>query len=122
MNKIQNYYKIIILILIFSFIPIATNAQIPFGGRILASYECTCSGGWLIYFYDYFTKATLPIVFQFGVSRLNKNFNIFSPNVSILGTYFPGGVCSMGTSGCFTVPVIGTVTSYPFSGIGTSAF
>jgi hypothetical protein len=122
MNNFKNFFKILILILMFSFLPITTNAQIPFGGRVLASYECTCSGGWLVYFYDFFTRAPLPIVFQFGISRLNQNFNFFTPGVSVLGTYTPGGICSMGTSGCFTVPVVGTITSYPFSGIGTSAF
>jgi len=114
-------YKILFLSFLFLILPAVTNAQIPFGGKILASYECTCSGGWLIYFWDNTTHLPIPMTFQFGASRLNANFNIFKPLTSILGSAVPGGVCSIGSASCFTVPSVMTVTPYPFPGIGTSA-
>lgn len=115
-------FKIFLATLILIITPLVSFAQIPFGGKILATYECGCSGGWLIYFYDLVTKAPIPIVFQFGTSRLNQNFNIFTPNTNILGSNVPGGVCSVYTSSCSPVPVVGTVTPPPLPGIGTSGF
>jgi len=120
-------YKTLILILILLIAPVVSSAQtatVPFGGKIIYGYPCTCSGGWYLSIYDLVTKATIPIVFQFGVSRLNASFNIFTSGVSVLGSYMPGtGVCLIyAGTGCTTIPTIGMVTSYPLPGIGTSAY
>ena len=115
--------KIITLILVFSLlVPTLSYAQtVPFGGRIIGMHECFCSGGWMIYVYDTYTNATLPILFQFGVSRINMWYNIFTYGVQTLGSYTPGGSCTLASTSCYvTIPAAGTVTSFPMSGIGTS--
>lgn len=113
--------KLILIISILSIttIPVLTNAQIPFGGTILWSGNCRCSGGRLLIIADLFSKTTIPIVHQYGISRLNQQFNILTPGIKTLGSYTPGGICLRG-EGCNPFPVIGTVTPRPFSGIGTS--
>lgn len=88
------------------------------------SYECGCSGGWLIVMYDQMTHLPVPMVFQFGVSMMRANYNIFTPSVQTLGSYTPGGICLFASLGCAGTVVQGTVTPYlpiPFPGIGTGA-
>ncbi len=104
--------------------PNTTQAQIPVGGRIIWSYECGCSGGWMFFVLDSYSKSTVPLVFQFGVSRLNANYNIFSRGVNVLGSYTPGGICLRASEGCTSskIPPIGTISTYGMPGIGTSSF
>jgi hypothetical protein len=113
--------KILFIILLLVLTPITASAQIPFGGKILTVRPCTCSGGWFMRVLDLTTGAPIPIVFQFGLSRLNANFNIFTPNTNVLGSYTPGGVCLAGYD-CTPKFVIGTITPFPLPGVGTSAF
>lgn len=120
--------KIVTLSLIFVFActPFVTSAAlpvaIPVGGTLMFSHECACSGGWMMYIWDQYTHVVIPIVFQFGVSRLNGNYNIYTPGTSNLGTYVPYGICVMASTECYGGPMpIGTVTPLPLSGIGTSA-
>lgn len=117
---INKKIKIYVLSFLFLITPLVSSAQIPIGGVLLTSYECTCSGGWLMVVYDKFTHMTIPIVFQWGISRLNSGFNIFTPLTNVLGSYTPGGICLLVSFDCAGVPVIGTVSPYPMSGIGTS--
>lgn len=93
----------------------------PFGGPILGVVNCTCSGNLLITIFDFRTKLTIPVIFQPGISRLNSWFNITTPSIMTLGTYAYGGQCLIysGTS-CSSVPSVGTITGFPFSGVGTS--
>lgn len=93
--------------------------EIPFGGPILAVYECTCSGGLLVLVLDYKTLIPIPLMYMVGVSRLNESFNIFTPSVQTVGSFVLGGVCSIGTASCTTIPVAGTISPYPLSGVGT---
>lgn len=116
--------KFITLLLFVSLItPSLSYAQNPlsisFGGRIVGVNECFCSGGWMIWVYDVATKVTLPLVFQFGLSKLNMAYNIITPGVQTLGTYSAGGICLMASLECSAGPIpIGTIT--PLPGIGTS--
>ena len=120
-------YKLLAFIFFFgSFFPIFTNAAlpvaVPFGGPIVMTYECACSGGWLIVTYDYMTKMPVPMTFQFGTSMLRANYNIFLPSVQTLGSYTPIGWCQPATSGCtggFSTQ--GTISPYGFPGIGTGS-
>ena len=74
-----------------------------------------------MYILDQYTGMTLPIVFQFGISRLNGNYNIYKPGVKVLGTYVTGGTCVMASTSCYGGPIpVGTITPYPLAGIGTS--
>lgn len=114
--------KIITLLIMLSVLTptISYGQTVPFGGRIVAMNECFCSGGWMIWVYDLYTKTTLPLVFQFGISRLNANYNIYTPGVHTLGSYFTGGTCLMVSLECGGGPTpIGTITSFPLPGIGT---
>lgn len=115
-------YKVYLISLFFLINPIFSFSQtIPFGGKILMTMPCTCSGGWYISFFDNGTKVTTPIVFQYGVSRLNSNYNMYTSGVSILGSYVTGGTCLIyaGTS-CISIPVFGMITPFPGPGMGTS--
>lgn len=116
--------KIITLVLGLSLLmPTISYGQTstPFGGRIVAMHECFCSGGWMIYVLDLYTNMTVPLLFQFGVSRLNANYNIFTYGVQTLGSYTPGGSCTLASTSCYTtIPAMGTITSFPLPGIGTS--
>lgn len=116
-------YLLKIFVLSFILFPIKNvNAQIPFGGNIIMSYECACSGGWYVLVLDKKTLIPTPLVFQFGISRLNANYNIFTPKTSLLGSYTPGGICLKGTNSCKNKFVVGTITPFPLPGVGTSAY
>lgn len=118
--KIQTIKVFILLTL---FLPIQNiYAQIPFGGNIIMSYECACSGGWYVLVFDKKTLVPTPLVFQMGVSRLNANYNIFTPRTSLLGSYTPGGICLKGRKSCNNEFVAGTITPFPLPGVGTSAY
>jgi hypothetical protein len=129
-------FKIYLFIIFFVFFPLYSNAAVtaqmdgsltsslirPFGGNVLFSMYCTCSNGQYILLYDKTTLTTTPLVFQWGVSRLNRNYNIMGTGQSLVGTYIPGtGVCLMyvGT-GCTTIPTFGLISTVPLSGVGTS--
>jgi hypothetical protein len=114
--------KIIIVLLCLSMVvPHISFAQIPFGGRIVAVNDCFCSGGWMMWIFDPGKKIVTPIVFQFGISAIKANYNIFIPGVSTLGSALPGGICTIAATECtVTIPAIGTVTPWGLPGIGTS--
>jgi len=117
-------FKVFIFSFLVFLMPLVSSAQIPFGGKITSVVPCLCSGGWNIIIYDLVTMTPISLVFQMGFSRLNANYNIFTPGVWLVGTYTPGGICIyINTEGnCRPRPVIGTITPFPFSGVGTSAY
>ena len=109
------------LILLF---PLHAKASVPvakpFGGPILFTYECACSGGWLVVVQDQSLNIPTPMTFQFGTSMLRANYNIFTPGVQTLGSYTPGGICLMGSTLCTGFPTVGTITPPGMPGVGTS--
>lgn len=110
------------LLFIFSFLFSVQQTEavgIPFGGPILMTYECTCSGGWFVLAYDQMTKLPVPMVFQFGASMLHANYNIFTPSVQTVGDYIPGGICLLVSLECGGFAVQGTISPAP--GVGTGA-
>lgn len=97
-----------------------SGTEISFGGLNTVFIPCTCSGGFLLYIFDYKTNTVLPLVYQAGVSFLYEYYNIFGRY--LLGSYIPGaGQCLIyaGTS-CTTVPSVGMLGFQP--GTGTSGF
>lgn len=93
----------------------------PFGGPIIGVLDCSCSGNVKVDILDLRTGLPISLIFQPGVSRLNSWFNIHTLAVMTLGTYVYGGQCKVyAVVGCNSVPVIGTITGFPFSGVGTS--
>lgn len=119
-------YKILTLILLLSCIPFESKAAVPvavpFGGPIVTTYECACSGGWLVVVYDLHTKLPLPMTFQFGESMIRANYNIFVPKVQTLGSYTPTGICLMASADCGGFSTQGTISPIGFPGIGTSLY
>ena len=118
-------YRIFITLFVLSLcVPQKTHAvtpvSVPFGGPILVTYECACTGGWLIVLYDQSKKIPIPLTFQFGLSELKANYNIFTPGAQTLGTNIIGGWCSPASTECAGFPTAGTITTFPLSGIGTS--
>jgi len=100
-----------------------TSAQFSTGGMIVFTHECLCSGGWMMYIYDVGKMSVVPIVYQFGISRLNSNFNFFTPGVSVVGSNITGGICIMASFSCYGgYTPIGTVGPYGTPGMGTSLF
>lgn len=116
-----------VLVLVVMSVPLSASAQVPFGGYTIAiPILCTCSLPNIEFFvFDFVTKSMVPLVYIPGVSRLNSYYNFATPGNSVLGTYTPGAVCLITVTGadCEPFPIlpIGTVTSFPFSGMGTSA-
>jgi hypothetical protein len=95
--------------------PGVAHAQlgIPFGGPILATWWCTCSGGIAL-------TIGPPVggnyVFQFGTSIPFAFGQVFRPGPWTLGTQIPGGVCLYFVGiGCAPYPAIGTIAM-----VGTS--
>lgn len=97
----------------------ALPIAVPFGGPIVMTYECSCSGGWLVAVYDQATKLPTALTFQFGQSLLRANYNIFIPSVQTLGTYTSGGICLMASADCGGFSTEGTISPIGFPGIGT---
>lgn len=85
------------------------KAALPtvFGGRIVATIPCTCSGGvWLSIGPP---RPMAGIVYQAGISVLFSFYSLL-PSEYILGTYVPGGVCMVGIPpACGSVATIGTI-------------
>ena len=118
-------YKILFFTIILFVVPLFSEAQTlttPFGGSILTAFPCTCSGGYYIYVDDLYSGMSKPIYFQFGVSRLNSNYNIFTPTVNLLGSYSSGSQCLIyaGTS-CYRQQTYGMITTYGLPGVGTGS-
>jgi hypothetical protein len=98
-----------------------------YGGRRLATIQCTCSPASLILLYDYRLKTIINLVYVPGVSRLFMNYNIYTSSY-MLGSYNPTigvGICQFyaGTacvdSSTIGLPAWGTMDMLP--GAGTSS-
>ncbi|MEK7390919.1 MAG: hypothetical protein AAB635_02160 [Patescibacteria group bacterium] len=110
--------KIIIFFLILAVIVVVAYSilkytkgigLLPFGGKVLTSIPCTCSGNFLL-------TISPPVGGQFSYipgSQAYLNYNLPSVGVWALGLYTPGtGICTIFVGkGCvpFGVP-IGTIT------------
>ncbi|HEY4507672.1 MAG TPA: hypothetical protein VJJ47_02235 [Candidatus Paceibacterota bacterium] len=105
----------------------ALRPDIPFGGIIIGSGPCpiTTLGlpAWYFLEYDYRLHLLIPLVIV-PVSRVNMWWAPFFGNAD-LGTFFPvPGLCifPLSSGAFFVAPFAGTVTPFPFAGIGTSLF
>ncbi len=90
------------------------HAQVGFGGAIVKSMPCACSGNWLVVVAGY-PSGVSPLVFQPGASVPFAFGSFYKPGAFTLGTFVPGGVCLTPGTPCVLVPTIGTITM-----IGTS--
>lgn len=104
---------------------VATGPKVVdyFGGKIIATIPCTCSGQTLVTVDDYATKSAVVMLYNPAISKLNMNFNIWSVGVYVIGGLLPvGGVCSVyAGTGC-TVVGAAPVTIDTFRGVGTSPY
>lgn len=99
-------------------------AGVPFGGPIVMSVPCLCSGGQWILITDWSTVVPGPnpmaLVFQYGYSKMAtvQNYaSLYKPGSQTLGTFTPGGTCLSGFF-CLPLPVAGTITTYVQPGVG----
>lgn len=84
----------------------------PFGGTILETVVCDCTGNfWL----RVGPPVQAAVVYQPGVSKLYDYGQIFRSNVNVLGTYVPGGSCNYNPPDCPAKDVTGTIVT-----VGTS--
>ncbi len=84
-----------------------SSAIVPFGGPILNVTYCTCSGNILL-------TVGPPMggryIFQPGASTLFPYGQVYRPGPWVLGTYAPGGVCTVfAGKGCAPLPSFGTI-------------
>lgn len=130
-SVLKKFLCVIFVLCVMSF-PFNANGQAtdlstiiltPFGGRITKIVTCNCSGNFLVNIFDFRTFFTIPLIYQPGYSRLNSNYSIFY--TLTLGQYLPGGQCLVTVSGSDCEPYriipFGTITPFPFAGVGTSA-
>ncbi|HMO79078.1 MAG TPA: hypothetical protein PJ997_01545 [Candidatus Paceibacterota bacterium] len=107
------------------------SLSIPFGGPIILSVPCICSNGQYLLITDYSTGTPspkpLPVMFEFGVSRVSTPQNLaslFTPGAYTLGTYatLAEGVSPPCLTGalCAPLPVAGIITPIPLPGVGFS--
>lgn len=102
-----------------------TVVSIPFGGPIQSVVtQCTCSQpqpAFIVNIFDKTTKIPLFLFFQPPFSKLFLEYNLVTPQVETVGSYFPKGPpCLVTTSnGCYEVPYTGAINSFP--GVGTAA-
>ena len=122
-----------IMMILSAVSPISVYAQSEsgvnkFGGYLIFPLYCTCSGGINLYIYDNtYPSGLLTLYYQYGVSRLNANYNIFTPGVAVIGQFYGQkysssvSMCQIYVySTCVQVPADGLITTWPFAGIGTS--
>jgi len=89
-------------------LPLATNAQLPFGGKVIITLPCTCTLNFLITMVP--AAATLParVIFRPGVSILYEYYQFFAPGTALLGKTLGFDTCWEGIPP-FCVPLsIGT--------------
>lgn len=87
----SKFIKILVLILILSFVSTVPAHALNFGGMVTTSIFCTCSGNFLL-------NITPPVGGQFLYQPGTQsflNFNLPRAGVWALGLYTPGGVCLM---------------------------
>ena len=103
------------------FVEKAHALTFPYGGRITASYPCTCSANWVSTVIDPRGLAHI-LVTQPGYTRLYAHFNVYTPGVGVLGSFTPTtGTCWMYVGvGCSPIPTTGVMDLFP--GTGTTPF
>lgn len=82
----------LLFILFLLFMPTyQAKAQMPFGGRIVASIPCPFSGNFLVTIMP--VTGPPQLIFRPGVSTLYKYGQIFRPGPNILGRTIGADVC-----------------------------
>ncbi len=99
------------------FVEPAYASTIPYGGRILYGYPCTCSANWFNGVLDPRGLVHILVV-QPGYSRLYAYFNVYTPGAGLVGSFTPTtGTCWMyvGTA-CYVQPTTGVMDLFPGTG------
>jgi hypothetical protein len=85
----------------------AQSSGLPFGGLVVWTRPCSCSGNFLI-------SVSGPLGGEFVYypgTQAYESFNLgLQNNMWVLGLYTPGGVCSALEGECTTIPSQGTIT------------
>jgi len=97
-----------------------THQGTPFGGPIMYSLECTCSGNTLLFVLDYLTSSAV-LVLKDPSSVLYQYQQNFTIGNYVLGTYSPGPQCLLYTgNACVEIVSHGAINQGP--GAGASGF
>lgn len=74
----------------------AASSMGYFGGMVMRSQLCTCSGQTLLTVLDYATNSTVMSMYIPGLSKLNMNYNIWSTGAYVIaGTYQGSAQCQV---------------------------
>lgn len=118
--------KILLVSLVLSFIaafPLASRAQVAFGGLEVASFPCTCG-----FAFTYHVFAPLYVSSVPGAGALaaptgptTYPFYVLHPSAWALGLFTPGVQSCWMWAGkfCFPLSTLGTIT--PFTGVSGTA-
>ena len=107
----QFIYVSLVVVIVVAAYSITQNIKgvgaLPFGGKVVTSFPCPCSGNFLL-------TVSPPVGGQFVYymgTQAHLNYNLPTPGVWALGLYSPGGVCLVPvTFGCAPVGIpIGTI-------------
>jgi hypothetical protein len=66
--------------------------MIPFGGMILNVDDSSCCNGAIITIQDAVTKVPIRVLYEFGITLLFAEQQIWTPGVNTVGLYIPGAV------------------------------
>lgn len=123
MKNIVNF-KIFVIFSAFLFLlvffPLKTNAQIPFGGKIISVIPCTCNmmvGNMAVLINQLPAAGPPQLIFQLGLSRLYAYYQLV-PGAWILGKTLGASTCWIGVIP-FCVPAAPVAPLINF--VGTSA-
>lgn len=102
-------FALTVFTMAFSLSPQVSKAQalgVPFGGRVVSSIYCSCSGNFLLTFVGPFSG---NLMYHIGTQAF-ESFNLgHQTGMWALGFYQPGGICLV--DGCdYGLPAIGTIT------------
>jgi hypothetical protein len=97
----------------------AQAAMIPFGGMILYVDDSSCCNGAIVTIQDAVTNAPIQLLYEFGVTLLFAEQQIWTPGVNTVGLYMPGtAICLDMDSEC--EPTSSEMVGSMFE-VGTSA-
>ena len=87
-----------------------------FGGYVTFTIPCTCSGGLMAFFSPLYLSSKVPVFGNMYISpetRVYRQFLRGVPTTWELGTYTPGGACTIVAPNpvdpCVPIPTLGTI-------------
>jgi hypothetical protein len=109
----------------FDLSDLTSDTVIPFGGKSTSVIVCGCTANFLVTLQDYSTNTPIQLIYQPFFTRVNREYQITTPGVYLLGSYYQGtsAYCQVYVPPASCVQTgtpLGTITNYPHAGVGTS--